>query len=40
MDRKVIGLITTKLSIVEIFKLENYVWKNNKLIPTELIGGE
>lgn len=40
MERKIIDLETTTLTFDEIFKLENYVWKGNKLIPEEMIGCE
>ena len=40
MKRKIIDLSNTNLTFVEIEKLENYVWKNDKLIPVEMIDGE
>lgn len=40
MERKIINLNNTNMSFDEIMNLENYVWKNDKLIPIELIDGE
>lgn len=40
MERKVIDLKTTDMTGHEILQLENYVWKNDKLIPSEMIEGE
>lgn len=35
MERKVIDLNTTSMTFDEIMNLENYIWKNDKLIPVE-----
>lgn len=40
MERKVIDLKNTNLTFDEIMKLKSYVWKNDKLIPSEMIEGE
>lgn len=40
MKREIIDLDYTSLTIEDIEKLDNYVWKNNKLIPIELLDGE
>lgn len=40
MERKIINLSNTNLTFAEIEQLENYVWKNDKLIPVEMIDGE
>ena len=40
MERKIIDLNTTKMTLDKIMNLENYVWKNDKLIPIETIEGE
>lgn len=40
MERKVIDLNTTSMTFNEIMNLENYIWKNDKLIPTEILEGE
>lgn len=37
MERKVIDLNTANMTINDVMQLENYVWKNNKLIPCELL---
>lgn len=40
MHRKIIDLKITQLTIDEIYNLNNYVWKQDKLIPGELLEGE
>lgn len=40
MERRVIDLATTKMTGHEILQLENYVWKQDKLIPQEQLEGE
>lgn len=40
MERKVIDLNISNMSLDEIMQLENYVWKHDKLIPVEMIEGE
>lgn len=40
MKRKIINMKETSMAFEEINKLEDYVWKNNLLIPVEMIGGE
>lgn len=40
MERNIISLVTTKLTLDEIFNLTGYVWKNNLLIPEELLKNE
>ncbi len=40
MKRKVIDLNTTKMTFEEIMNLKDYVWKNDILIPAEIIEGE
>lgn len=40
MERKVIDLNTTNMTFEEIMNLKDYVWKNDKLIPVEMIEGE
>lgn len=37
MKREIIDLKTTLLSKEEIYSLENYVWKNELLIPQEML---
>lgn len=39
MRRKIIT-ITKNMIFQEIENFENYIWKNNKLIPIEMIEGE
>jgi len=39
MKREIIT-ITANMTFQEIENLENYIWKNNKLIPAEMIEGE
>ncbi len=39
MRRKIIT-ITKNMIFQEIENFENYIWKNNKLIPVEMIEGE
>lgn len=34
-QRKIIDLLKTNLTFGEIEKLNDYVWKNDKLIPAE-----
>ena len=38
MERKIIDLSTTKMTREEVYQLENYVWKDNLLIPQEIVG--
>lgn len=40
MERKIIDLNNTIMTLEEVFNLENYIWKNDKLIPEELINNE
>ena len=40
MERKVIDLSISNMTLDEIMQLENYVWKQDKLIPVEMIEGE
>lgn len=40
MEKKVIDLNTTNMTFDEAMNLKDYVWKNDKLIPIEMIGGE
>lgn len=40
MNRKIIDLNKTNLTLGEVEQLENYVWKGSKLIPVELLEGE
>ena len=40
MDRNIIDLNNTNLTFEEVIQLENYVWKEDKLIPIELLDGE
>lgn len=40
MERKVIDLNNSNKTLNEIMQLENYVWKQDKLIPAEMIEGE
>lgn len=40
VKRKVIDLNTTKMTFEEIMNLKDYVWKNDILIPAEIIEGE
>lgn len=40
MQRNIIDLNNTNMTFSEIMKLEDYVWKNNKLIPAEMLEGE
>ena len=37
MERKIIDLKTTNLTREEVYKLESYVWKQDKLIPVEML---
>lgn len=39
MKREIIT-ITKNMIFQEIENFENYIWKNNKLIPVEMIEGE
>ena len=39
MKREIIT-ITKNMIFQEIENFENYIWKNNKLIPIEMIEGE
>lgn len=36
--REIIDLRDTNMTIDEIFELQNYVWKDNQLVPVELLG--
>ncbi len=38
--RKIIDLRDTNMTIDEIFELQNYVWKDDQLVPVELLEGE
>lgn len=38
MERKIIDLSITNMTLEESLQLENYVWKGNLLIPQEMIG--
>ncbi len=40
MKREIIDLNTTNMTFEEITDLKDYVWKNDKLIPIEIIEGE
>lgn len=40
MKRKIIDLKITSISLNEVNKLENYVWKHDLLIPVEMLYGE
>lgn len=40
MERKIIYLNECNLTFDEINHFENYIWKDNKLIPIEMIEGE
>lgn len=40
MERKIIDLNATEMTFDEIFQLENYIWKQDKLIPIEMLGVE
>lgn len=40
MERKVIDLNNTNMTLDEIMKLADYVWKEDKLISTEQLEGE
>lgn len=40
MERKIIDLNSTNMTFDEVMNLKDYVWKNDKLIPAEMIGGE
>lgn len=40
MERKIIDLSNTNMDFDEIMHLENYIWKQDKLIPIELLGVE
>lgn len=40
MERKIIDLKTTNMTFDEIMNLKDYVWKDDKLIPIEMIKGE
>lgn len=37
MERKFIDLKTTNMTFDEIMNLNDYVWKNDKLIPVERV---
>ena len=39
-QRKIINLKTTKMTWGEVLKLENYIWKNDKLVPVEMLEGK
>lgn len=38
--RTIINLKLVKMTFDEVMNLKDYVWKNDKLIPAEMIGGE
>lgn len=38
--RMIINLNTTNMTFEEVMNLKDYVWKNDKLIPIEMIEGE
>lgn len=40
MERKIIDLASTKMTLDEIFQLDNYIWENERLIPAEMFGDE
>ena len=40
MEREVIDISTSDLTFEETNSLEDYVWKEDKLIPAEIIEGE
>lgn len=40
MKRKIICLKECNMTFDEINNLKNYIWKNDKLIPAEMIEGE
>ena len=40
MKREIIYLNETNMTFEDIDNLEDYVWKNNQLIPAEMIEGE
>lgn len=40
MERKVIDLNNSNMTFEEVMNLKDYVWKNDKLIPIEMIGDE
>ena len=40
MERKIIDLNNCNLSFKDIDKIEGYIWKDNILIPVEMIEGE
>ncbi len=40
VERKIIDLKETDLTFEEVNKLSNYIWKNDELIPAEMIEGE
>ena len=40
MTREIINLDETNMTFEDIDNLENYIWKNNQLIPAEMIEGE
>lgn len=40
MQRKIIDLKITSITLEEANKLDNYVWKNSLLIPVEILYGK
>ena len=38
--RKIIDLSASDITLDEVMQLEDYVWKQDKLIPAEMIEGE
>lgn len=40
MKREIIDLNETNMTFDEIINLDSYIWKNDKLIPAEMIEGE
>lgn len=40
MERKIIDLNKTNMTLEETLNLKDYIWKKDKLIPTEMLEGE
>lgn len=40
MNRDIIDLNNTNLTFDDVIQLENYIWKENKLIPIEMLDSE
>lgn len=38
MERKIIDLSATNMTVDEIFELKDYIFKNYQLIPVEIVG--